>query len=158
MKKIMSFFSILLIVFSCKKDNKSNFFFASDKLYYAIINGVDKLQSSEYYYIFAFSDSLVVTSVSNLNGCLSCGGAKKIGSFNYDNKLIIVTKPIDVKYNFVNNLPSKRLKPISTTQKINRNPEGIIYKLKDSNTFREVYKGDVSNFINKYEYQLHPKD
>lgn len=153
--RIVVYIIILFSIYSCKKENS---YFVSNKIYDAVIHSVDDLDSkNECIYVFNFSDTLVITSVNGLNACIPCGGAMKEGYFLYNKKKIFLTKPINAnpeiiktdsltKHNFMH--------MINTTIKINRNPNGIIFKVYSPNKLQKIFEGNVSKYLDKSDYKF----
>lgn len=164
MKKLI-FLTILSLFLNCAKKEKEvvNPYFISNENYEKILQGVEELNNgNKYYYVFNYSDTIIITSTKGISGCIPCGGSKKKGSFDYKNKIIIITEPLSPKTNIIKspNALSKdnKISMIDTKVPIERHPEGIIYKLNDKYNMEKVYKGDLSKYLNKEEYQLHPKN
>lgn len=166
MLKKSYFLLFFILLHSCMKEKeKANPYFQSNKIYPEILIGINKLSEkneNKYYYIFNYSDTIIMTSVKGISGCLPCGGARKKGSFNYKNKIIIVTEPLNVKP-YILKTPNALVKNnminmIDTSVRIEKNPIGIIYKIDSEYNMKEVYNGDVSLFLNKKDYTLHPKN
>ena len=47
---------------------------------------------------------------------------------------------------------------ISTKEKVDRNPEGLVFKMTDSENLKQIYTGKISNFLKKEEYKFQIKD
>ena len=159
----ITFLSLFLISTSCfkKSEDKENMYFNSDKFYNNLIKNVEKMDSrNKYYYVFIFSDTLVLTNVKDQNGCFPCGESRKLGSFVSDQNKIILTQPINPKYNLIKEKNSLDKNPmlISTKEKVDRNPEGLVFKMTDSENLKQIYTGKISNFLKKEEYKFQIKD
>lgn len=159
---IITFMS-LFVTISCmkKSENAGNMYFNSDEFYKNLIENIEKMESkNKYYYVFVFSDTLVLTSVKDQNGCLPCGESRKLGSFIHNQNKIIVTQPIRPKFNLIKDKNSLNKTPmiISFHEKFNTNPKGIVFKITNSENLKQIYKGKISNFLNKEEYKFQIKD
>lgn len=152
-----------LVVTSCfkKSENNNNKYFKSDKFYINLVRNIQKMgNKNKYHYVFIFSDTLVLTSVKFLNGCIPCGESRKLGSFEANENKIILVQPINPKFNLIKDKNSLDKNPmlISTIEKVDKKPLGTVYKIIDSVNLREVYNGEISNFLNKKEYKFQIKD
>ncbi|MDV3955619.1 hypothetical protein CMT74_07025 [Elizabethkingia anophelis] len=152
----------IFILLACKNSTKNTPYFSSHKIYKRVISGTESLdQKYNFYYVFTFSDTLAIVGVDEIGGCLSCLVSKKIGYFDNDNSRVILTKPINPKFPILkkeNGLKySNTMNGIGTN--FNRNPVGILYKINNINNLKQIYRGYISEFINKKEYQLQiPKE
>ncbi|MCT4181595.1 hypothetical protein CMU25_01960 [Elizabethkingia anophelis] len=162
--KILRFYlaSSIFALLACKNSTNNTPYFSSNEIYKTVIYSTKNLDKKyNFYYIFTFSDTLAIVGVDEIGGCLSCVASKKIGYFDNDNSRIILTKPISPKYHILkkeNGLKySNAMNGIDTS--FNRNPMGILYKINNINDIKQIYKGNMSEFINKKEYQLQiPKE
>lgn len=152
----------MFVLLACKNPKNSTPYFSSNEIYEKVISGTKNLDKRyNFYYIFTFSDTLAIAGVNEIGGCLSCLASPKIGYFDNDNSQIILTKPINPKYSILkkeNGLKySNAMNGMGTS--FNRSPMGILYKIKDINNLEQIYRGNISKFINKKEYQLQvPKE
>lgn len=152
MKKIIILYSLLLCLFSCKKENE---YFTSDKIYNTVIESVDKIhdgisKTDSVFYVFNRYDTLIVMSSESENILRPTYNVNKVGYFKYKKNKIIIVEPYKSKFELI--VKENKLSFVDNNLKPpyyhgNDYQKGFVYKIKDLQNLELIDKGNLIRYF-----------